>query len=209
MLYFWQGLLLGFAYVAPIGIQNLYVINSALRTNLVNTLKIALIIIFFDISLAMASFLGIGLLVENNSVIKGLMLFFGSIAVVIIGLKLILSKTDISSKITIKPSFFKIVASCFIVTWFNPQAIIDGTLLLGGFRASLPSQYASSFIFGVVSASFIWFISLAVATSIFCKALNNKVLRFINIICGSIIIIYGIKLGISFINLAFTLDLKM
>ena len=31
--YFLQGLLLGLAYVVPIGIQNLYVINSALREN--------------------------------------------------------------------------------------------------------------------------------------------------------------------------------
>lgn len=26
----------------------------------------------------------------------------------------------------------KVAADCFVVTWLNPQAIVDGTLLLGG-----------------------------------------------------------------------------
>jgi len=50
--YFIQGFVLGIAYVAPIGIQNLYVINSALSNNKLRAYIITLIIIFFDISLA-------------------------------------------------------------------------------------------------------------------------------------------------------------
>ena len=34
MIYFMQGLLFGLAYVMPIGIQNMYVINSAMQRNL-------------------------------------------------------------------------------------------------------------------------------------------------------------------------------
>jgi L-lysine exporter family protein LysE/ArgO len=199
--YFVQGLLLGLAYVAPIGIQNLYVINSALRGNFWNSIKVALITIFFDISLALACFFGIGLLIDNFVIAKAILLFAGSIAVLIIGYKLIISKPEISTEVTTSLSLKKIIVSCFVVTWFNPQAIIDGSLLLGGYRAGLPVSGANSFIVGVTSASFLWFTSLAVATSLFKKVFNEKILRIINIVCGLIVVFYGFKLGYSFFEL--------
>jgi len=70
-----QGFLMGLAYVAPIGVQNLFVINSAISQKRGRALLIALIVIFFDITLAFACFFGIGLLIDklewlkiNNSV---------------------------------------------------------------------------------------------------------------------------------------------
>lgn len=201
MVYFIQGLLLGLAYVAPIGIQNLYVINSALRGDIANAIKIALIVIFFDITLALACFIGIGILLERYILLKEIMLLFGSVAVLYIGVKLLISKPEFSKNIKIQSSLVKIITACFLVTWFNPQAIIDGSLLLGGYRASLPVQGANLFIFGVCTASFLWFVSLAIITSLFRKVFNAKILRVINIICGIIIIIYGINLGLAFIKL--------
>lgn len=32
----------------------------------------------------------------------------------------------------------KVIATACLVTWFNPQALIDGALMLGAFKASLP-----------------------------------------------------------------------
>ncbi len=54
MTWFIQGWLLGIAYVAPIGMQNMYVINTAVRRNRMRALQVALITIFFDIGLALA-----------------------------------------------------------------------------------------------------------------------------------------------------------
>ena len=59
-----QGLTIGLAYVAPIGMQNLFVINSALTQPRRRALLTALIVIAFDISLALACFFGIGALVD-------------------------------------------------------------------------------------------------------------------------------------------------
>ena len=44
---FLQGLTMGLAYVAPIGMQNLFVINSALTNKRKRALLTALIVIFF------------------------------------------------------------------------------------------------------------------------------------------------------------------
>lgn len=87
--------------MAPIGMQNLFVINSAMSQKLRRAIATALIVIFWDISLGIACFLGAG-------------------------------------------------------------ALIDGTLMLGAFRASLSAGGDLYFISGFASASLIWFSCLAV-----------------------------------------------
>ena len=35
----------------------------------------------------------------------------------------------------------KVIATNCVVTWFNPQAIIDGSMLLGVSKAEIPAEY--------------------------------------------------------------------
>jgi len=187
--YFLQGLLLGLAYVAPIGIQNLYLINTAIRETRKRTLAVAFIIIIFDISLAVACFFGIGILINTFPVLNGLILLSGSVLVIFIGFTLIRSHPQISNDIDLESnSFLKIIGVYFALTWFNPQAIIDGTLILGGFKASLPESMSTYSVLGVCLASCLWFVSLATITLQFRTKINTHIMRWINIICGSIII---------------------
>ena len=144
-----QGLGIGLAYVAPIGMQNLFVINSALTQPRRKAMLTALIVIFFDISLALACFFGIGAL----------------------------------------------------VTWCNPQALIDGTMLFGGFHAGNPGAVSTQLILGSSSASFLWFFGITVLISCFSAKFNDKILRVINIVCGVIIIFYGAKLLFQFFQM--------
>ena len=59
-----QGLTMGLAYVAPIGLQNLFVINTALTQRKSRVYATAFIVIFFDVTLGLACFFGIGALVD-------------------------------------------------------------------------------------------------------------------------------------------------
>lgn len=194
---FIQGFLFGLAYAAPIGMQNLYVINTALSMGKLRVYATALITIFFDISLALACFFGIGLIFDRFSYVKTLLLIIGCAAVTYIGITLIFSNNTESKEVKVNHSLLKVVSICFAVTWLNPQAIIDGTLLLGGIRASLDNQYSSLFILGAASASFTWFMSLSTLVMIFKSAIRLKTIRYINVFCGSILVFYGIKLGYS------------
>ena len=80
------------------------------------------------------------------------------------------------------------------VTWCNPQAIIDGTVMLGAFRAVLPAAGAAQFIGGVVSASCLWFTGVTLTISLFSARFSPRVLRGINLVCGTVMIIYGLRL---------------
>lgn len=198
--YLLQGLLFGLAYVAPIGTQNLYVINTAMRKSKKRAYQVAFLTIFFDISLAISCFFGIGFLLNVVPVLKGIILIVGSIVIIYMGVGLLRTFSQISLKENIVDSLIKVIGACFAVTWLNPQAIIDGSLLLGGFRAVLPQAMSKYFIIGVCAASFLWFNTLVTVTYIFRNKLNS-VVKWINVICGLILIFYGLKLGYSFFSM--------
>ena len=188
-----QGLTLGLAYVAPIGMQNLFVINSALTQTRLRALVTALIVIFFDVTLALACFFGIGLVMQKYPPVQLGILLLGGLVVVYIGISLLKSSVRQIGSAQQMPLGKTVWAAC-VVTWFNAQAVIDGTMLLGAFKASMTEAQSLHFLFGVLSASCLWFVTLAMVVSLAGSLITPRTLNLINKICGTVIIIYDIKL---------------
>ena len=185
-----QGLTLGLAYVAPIGMQNLFVINSALTQPRWRALLTALIVIFFDVTLALACFFGIGLVMQKYPPVQLGILLLGGLVVLYIGISLLKSSVQQIGGAQ-QMLLGKTVWQACVVTWFNAQAVIDGTMLLGAFKATMNHAQSLHFLFGVISASCLWFISLALIVSLAGSLITPRTL---NQICGTVIIIYDIKL---------------
>lgn len=188
-----QGLTLGLAYVAPIGMQNLFVINSALTQTRLRALVTALIVIFFDVTLALACFFGIGLVMQKYPPVQLGILLLGGLVVVYIGVSLLKSSVRQIDGAQQMPLGKTVWAAC-VVTWFNAQAVIDGTMLLGAFKATMNHAQSLHFLFGVLSASCLWFVTLAMVVSLAGSLITPRTLNLINKICGTVIIIYDIKL---------------
>ena len=89
---FLQGLTIGLAYVAPIGMQNLFVINAALTQPRRRALLTALIVVFFDVTLALACFFGVGALMEHFAWLQRIVLLAGGAVVMWIGVGLLREK---------------------------------------------------------------------------------------------------------------------
>lgn len=214
-----QGLTMGLAYVAPIGLQNLFVINSALTQKLKRVYATALIVIFFDITLGLACFLGAGALMEALPWLQKVILAAGSLIVIWIGIGLVRAKASLEGGKDVNVPIWKVVTTACVVTWFNPQALIDGTMMLGAFRASLPEGMDIFFICGFASASVCWFLGLSTVLSQIARfsrkklersggdgqtidnARFEKVLTVINKVCGVVVIFYGCKLAYNFLQL--------
>lgn len=196
-----QGLTMGLAYVAPIGLQNLFVINSALTQKRSRVYLTALIVIFWDISLGLSCFLGAGALMEALPWLQKVILAVGSLIVIWIGIGLLRSKASLEGGRDVNVPVWKLITSAFVVTWLNPQAIIDGTMMLGAFRASIPAGTDVYFISGFGSASILWFLTLSTVVSLLGSRFNEKVLNIINKVCGAVIIFYGLKLAWSFVKM--------
>ena len=189
-----RGLMMGLAYVAPIGTQNLFVINTAVTQPKKKAFLTALIITFFDISLSLACFFGVGALRKG-------VLAIGSLIVIWMGIGLIRSKSGLAGDADTGISLLKTAAIAFTVTWINPQALIDGTMLLGAASATLTAGEKLPFVIGFTSASVIWFFGVTTAISLFSGKITDKVLRIINIVCGAVMVFYGLRLVYSFIQL--------
>ena len=196
-----QGLLLGLSYCAPIGMQNLFVIDTALTQRRGRLYAIIFIVVFFDVTLGLACFLGAGALMEALPWLQKIILGIGSLLVIYIGIGLVRSRASLDGGRDVNVPLWKAAATACVVTWFNPQALIDGTMMLGAARATLPAHTDAFFIGGFASASVLWFTFLGTAVSLLGSKINEKILTVINKVCGAFIIFYGCKLLYSFVKL--------
>lgn len=196
-----QGLTMGLAYVAPIGLQNLFVINTALTQPKARVYLTALIVIFFDVTLGLACFFGIGAVMEASDLLKMAILLIGSLIVIWIGFGLIRAKDTMDTSTKVDIPILKVISTACVVTWFNPQALIDGSMMLGAFKATLPEGTDFFFVGGFASASVLWFLGISTVISLFSAKFTDKTLRVINIVCGAVIIFYGCKLFWNFVQL--------
>lgn len=192
---------MGLAYCAPIGLQNLFVINTALTRPRGRAFLTALIVIFFDVTLGLACFLGAGALMSALPWLQKVILAAGGAIVIWIGVGLLRSRASLEGGRETDVSLWKAAGTACVVTWFNPQALIDGTMMLGAFRASLPAGTDGFFIGGFASASVVWFLTVTAVISLLGARFNEKVLTWINRICGAVVIFYGCRLLWSFVRL--------
>lgn len=196
-----QGLTMGLAYVAPIGIQNLFVINTALTQPRKRVYATALIVIFFDVTLGLACFFGVGAIMSASPVLEMVILGVGSLIVLWIGQGLVRAHDSMKTDTKVDVPILKVVTTACVVTWFNPQALIDGSMMLGAFKATLPAGTDFFFVGGFASASVLWFLTISTVISLFSARFTDKTLRVINVVCGAVIIFYGLKLLYSFVQM--------
>ena len=197
---YFQGLAIGLAYVAPIGMQNLFVINSALAQPRRRALLTALIVTLFDVSLAFACYFGIGALVERFVWLQLIVLLAGGCVVIWIGAGLLREKPSLDRAVDTDIPISRIAAKSFVVTWINPQALIDGTMLYGSFRAGHPGADSTLLVLGSATASCLWFSGVTLLISLFSARFSDRVLRIINVVCGSVILVYGLRLILQFLR---------
>jgi len=197
---FLQGLLFGIVYIAPIGMQNLFVVSTAIEQPLQRAIRVAFIVIAFDTSLSLACFYGVGKLLQSTPWLELAVLLVGSLLVFYIGWTLLRQEESAMGTMDADFSYRTAIITAFSVAWLNPQALIDGSVLLAAFRVSIPAALSHFFIIGVIVASIIWFIGLTSLVSKFKHLMQPRVLLWINRICGLIIILYGVKLLATFIT---------
>ncbi len=190
-----RGILVGFAFVAPIGMQNIYMFNNALSNKMSKALLYNFLVWFCDALFSFAAFYGIGALISANEIVKIIVMIIGGALTSYIGFNIIRSakQTAIGSD-SKKQTLKQALMTALIVSWGNPQAMIDGTMMLGASRATLTFEQSILFITGVVTASFIWDHGITIGFNLLRDKLPKKFLLAINLISGIIVAVYGLYL---------------
>lgn len=190
-----RGILIGFAFVAPIGMQNIYMFNNALSNKMSKALLYNFLVWFCDALFSFAAFYGIGALISANEIVKIIVMLIGGALTSYIGFNIIRSakQTAIGSD-SKKQTLKQALMTALIVSWGNPQAMIDGTMILGASRATLTFEQSILFITGVITASFIWDHGITIGFNLLRDKLPKKFLLAINLISGIIVAVYGLYL---------------
>ena len=190
-----RGILIGFAFVAPIGMQNIYMSNNALSNKMSKALLYNFLVWFCDALFSFAAFYGIGALISANEIVKIIVMLVGGALTSYIGFNIIRSakQTAIGSD-SKKQTLKQALMTALIVSWGNPQAMIDGTMMLGASRATLTFEQSILFITGVITASFIWDHGITIGFNLLRDKLPKKFLLAINLISGIIVAVYGLYL---------------
>ena len=190
-----RGILIGFAFVAPIGMQNIYMFNNALSNKMSKALLYNFLVWFCDALFSFAAFYGIGALISANEIVKIIVMLVGGALTSYIGFNIIRSakQTAIGSD-SKKQTLKQALMTALIVSWGNPQAMIDGTMMLGASRATLTFEQSILFITGVITASFIWDHGITIGFNLLRDKLPEKFLLVINLISGIIVAVYGLYL---------------
>lgn len=190
-----RGILVGFAFVAPIGMQNIYMFNNALSNKMSKALLYNFLVWFCDALFSFAAFYGIGALISANEIVKIIVMLVGGALTSYIGFNIIRSAKQTAIGSDSKKQMLKqALMTALIVSWGNPQAMIDGTMMLGASRATLTFEQSILFITGVVTASFIWDHGITIGFNLLRDKLPKKFLLAINLISGIIVAIYGLYL---------------
>ena len=190
-----RGILVGFAFVAPIGMQNIYMFNNALSNKMSKALLYNFLVWFCDALFSFAAFYGIGALISANEIVKIIVMLIGGALTSYIGFNIIRSakQTAIGSD-SKKQTLKQALMTALIVSRGNPQAMIDGTMMLGASRATLTFEQSILFITGVITASFIWDHGITIGFNLLRDKLPKKFLLAINLISGIIVAVYGLYL---------------
>ena len=162
-LIFLNGLALSGALIIAIGAQNAFLLNRALRNQ--HQYSVALLCSLSDAIFICLGIFGMGALVQAQ---PGLLLWISIVGAVFLFVYGALAFKSAAQSHAMsmdygdgKYSLTKALGIAASVSWLNPHVYLDTMVLLG----SISSQYVGYdkiwFGCGAVSASFIWFFSLA------------------------------------------------
>ena len=173
--------------------QNLYVFNNAVNNTLQRAMLYVLFVWLADSSFSIVAYFGMGAIINSNDLLKLIVMILGGALVIYIGWTILRSANQVSLDASgNKLSMGKAFATAFIVTWANPQALVDGSLMLGATRAKLPDADVWPFIIGVLIATALWFTIVTVVVNRLKNRLSKRAFVIVNVVSGLIMLGYGL-----------------
>jgi L-lysine exporter family protein LysE/ArgO len=164
-----------------------------------NAMRTALIFTCMDISLGIACIFGVGHLIQTHAMLRLVIGSVGSGFLIFIGYSLLRRTAGVveSARPSVVGSLWK---AAFLLTWCNPHALMDGSVLLGGYQSALSATDVTLFTAGLAVASSTWFISLATVVNRFKSSITPNRIMIINRICGGAMVAFGMRLALSMVT---------
>ncbi|MEQ4531098.1 MAG: arginine exporter ArgO [Mixta sp.] len=197
---YFQGVALGVALILPLGPQNAFVLNQGIRRQY--HLMTAALCTLSDIILICAGVFGGSALLNQSPLLLNLVTWGGVAFLLWYGWGAL--RAAISADISLvnaqvkQQSRWRIIATLVAVTWLNPHVYLDTFVVLGSLGGQLPEEARRWFALGTVSASLIWFFSLALLAAWLSPRLSTVgAQRIINLFVGLVMWVIALKLALQ------------
>ena len=159
---FWQGLGLGAGLIIAIGAQNAFVLRQGLKKQ--HVFLAALVCTLCDAALITLGVAGFGTIVSSHPVLTNLAAWGGAIFLLIYGLRAfwsVFKAQGLEPEGSVTLSRRDAVLTTLAVSLLNPHVYLDTVVLLGGIGGQFVGQHRVLYGVGAVTASSVWFFSLA------------------------------------------------
>lgn len=201
--YYFQGLMLGSALILPLGPQNAFVLNQGIKRQY--HIMIASLCSLSDVLLICAGIFGGSALLMRAPWLLALITWAGVAFLAWYGLgalKIALSRRPaVANSLSVKQSRLRIIMTMLAVTWLNPHVYLDTFVVLGSLGGQLDVEPRRWFALGTMSASLLWFFSLALLASWLAPLLKtSKAQRIINALVGGIMWYIAFRLALEGIH---------
>ena len=162
---FLRGFGLGASLIIAIGAQNAFVLRQGLRRE--QAVLVAAVCTACDSVLISLGALGVGGIIAHLPLLARLTSLAGVAFLLYYGLRAFLSARHpgslrVSESVLPRSS---VIASTLSVSLLNPHVYLDTFVLVGGLAAQYASLPRLFFTFGAISASCLWFFSLALGAA--------------------------------------------
>jgi threonine/homoserine/homoserine lactone efflux protein len=194
-----RNILLGISLAAPLGPASVAVIQNGLKQGFQRAFLTGVGVTLADTTYLMLVFFGLSSFI-NAPIVKVLIWVFGSIILVFLGIQSLRDgTTSFVLEADIGPSSRSPLLAGYLINLSNPLAVIwwlgiFGSILssaaAGGSRTSA-LMVSSTILAGIL----IWHSFIAFLTHWGKRFLNQKTIRFINILAGTVLILFGLRLA--------------
>lgn len=201
--YYFQGFMLGAALILPLGPQNAFVMNQGIRRQY--HIMTAFLCTMSDVVLICAGVFGGSALLMQSPWLLALVTWGGVAFLLWYGfgaLKTALgSNLELASTEALRQGRWRIIATMLAVTWLNPHVYLDTFVVLGSLGGQLDAEPKRWFALGTMSASLLWFFSLALLAAWLAPRLRTaKAQRVINTVVGLVMWFIALQLAIEGIH---------
>ncbi|MDQ3403929.1 MAG: LysE family transporter [Actinomycetota bacterium] len=190
---YFAGMLVGLAMIIPIGPQNIFLINQGFAVGMPRALVAVTAAGVCDTILI--SLGGAGTAAAMNSVpwLKKFLLLGGALFLTYLAAQSFRTEVvKLENQGNGGIRWTKVIAQCASVSVLNPHAVLDVVGVLGVAIASQSPEHRSVFAAGTVSASWVWFLVLALSASLLRRWLTPRLRQKIAWVSGAVMLVFAV-----------------
>lgn len=204
---FGSGFLLALALIIPIGPQNLFIMESGLRTSARVVMWVVGTSAACDAVLIAVGTAGIGAVLGRIPPVRMALLAAGVVFLGYLGTRTLLSALSHEEHRAVAlggvgASSRRAARQAMAMSLLNPHAVLDTVGIIGVAAAAQQSVARPFFAGGAVAASIIWFTVIGFGTAALRHRLTSSVRRFIDRISGLVLLGFGAAFLVEFVHLA-------